>query len=208
MRFILVFLVFIFGNAFAQEKVNGLVLANAPIASQWDHFSSVKHNDDVDSTLLFKNGLFIDGLFAVNYFSSYSYNEVSFGPGVRVGHKWYFGRKQNTKFGIQVDWMRAIWMIEAFGDPYVAISPLNFGIMKTWKRSKGKSIELNLKTAFTYYAYFDFALDGVPCWLINPEIKYQKGKFVVGLSYNWYREILDDNPFVINSATLSLGVKL
>ncbi len=159
----------------------------------------------VDKDRLFEPGFFMDLL------PGYAREDYSFGNGlgslgIRVGNKWYFGKGQKYRPGIQATWLR---VNPFFSGPYPDdisdgfISPLNLGFANIIKFGEKSGMEVNLNFG---PILLDFPPEGPGDLdiLYGMDVKYRYGRLAVGIDCTrigaYYK-----NP--VNTISLSAGLK-
>lgn len=119
----------------------------------------------IDKDRILEGGLFVDFLPGVASDDGFSTNLI--GLGARLGHKWYFGKGEMRRHGLQVTWIRlsAYPKIEEDNTIHGAgiFSPLGIGFTNAFKIKEKRGLEVNVSVA--------------PVILESPAIGWSSGEF-------------------------------
>ncbi|OFZ07298.1 MAG: hypothetical protein A3D92_05530 [Bacteroidetes bacterium RIFCSPHIGHO2_02_FULL_44_7] len=162
---------------------------------------------------ILQSGLFLD--YMVGYCSQGGNSGANyFGPSFRVGNKWYFGKSEKYRFGIQATWLRFGVYSSSFpfidNIEYGFLAPMGLGFSNAFKLKDKHGMEVNLNGA-PVIKEFDILLpgefDNISSndfgFLGSIDVKYRFGKLAVGLDYTYIDQgYLDE--FHILSASFGL----
>lgn len=144
---------------------------------------------------ILQSGLFLDLMMGVS-FRETDPSSPYFGPSFRLGNKWYFGKSEKYRLGIQATWLRFGIYSNSFplldDIEYGYLAPMGLGISNAFKLKDKQGMEVNLSCApiindvevllpgnLNYASSNDFGVLG------SMDIKYRFGKLAVGLDYTY-----------------------
>lgn len=210
------------------SSINRIIYANGSIedfgSSTYDSRGrEVKKRDPI-----FKSGFYLDGLIGATsaYRSQPELVTISdgsgglitvaqesfrmrtfFSHGFRLGNKWYFGKNERRRFGINATWFRVAALMNAdSGELYdVLLSPVNIGFSGVFRFKKNIGLEVNTYTGTSTYNKYS-ALD----LLLGLNTKLRLGSFSLGLDYGYTTPTSSSSLFPKSHShnfNLSIGIK-
>jgi len=165
---------------------------------------------------LFSHGFTLDFLFGYGSLTSrYSNGDSQGYPtfGLTIGTKFYFGKWDKFRLGLQANWFRFgnYLNTDDFGYSLLNFNPLNAGITGVYKIKDEMGIEVGLVSGIflltTLEGIFDEEIPGVRGININPSIKYRFGKIGVGIDYLYQYELGVDDNYRLGTIALNFGLK-
>lgn len=162
---------------------NGFVLDFARQDNQGEMKSKFSKGQMLGSSFYFSGQLGVmPGAISSN---SYVYSPLALYYGTSIGSKWYFGKNQKARFGINANWMRSTMFNEIGGIPdYFILSPAGVGLASAFDLGGNSGLEFNTHSSFLVNIEIDF---GVEVGMINGiELNYRFKKFVIGFDYSIY----------------------
>jgi len=143
---------------------------------------------------ILQGGLFLDYMLGNCNRDAYASNY--FGPSIRVGNKWYFGKSEKYRFGIQTTWLRfGIYSssLKGINDvEYGFLAPLGLGFSNAFKLKDKHGMEVNVNCAPVINEFDAFKPGNIGNISSNDlgilgsiDVKYRFGRLAVGLDYTY-----------------------
>lgn len=208
-------------RSIAVRSVEKIVYENGTEESFANTFTRYRLKQKMRKLPILKSGFYLDGLIgAVGITTLRSYynvpigggnqgykkediinTDVYFSHGMRVGNKWYFGKHEKMRFGINATWLRFAVLFEDMYPSSFSFAPMNIGFTGAFKFNGKHGLEIN---TFTGMIATVGDIDDRQLFVgLNP--KYRCGNLSIGLDYGYSFKI--DNFGHSNHFNVSIGVK-
>ena len=172
-------------------------------------------NREAEVPFYFKSGIFFDGSigFGQNSYSlpnypyydeygNFIYSEPTiqrtnyFSIGFRLGSRWYFGKNENWRPGIQVNWVRLGVHIDPNYVESIIVGPknisfCNIGMANVIRLNERMGLEINATNGLYLGIDPDSGFVGMG-YTVTPEVKLRINRFAVGVDYQF--NTADDTP--------------
>ena len=175
-----------------------------------------------ESNNIFNSGIFLDLQigYAANQRDGHYYNSngqlESLSPEylmltLQFGNKWFFGKNEKWRPGIQATWIR--YGISIKPDEFSTfiggaknLRITNIGMCNVFKFSENMGLELNFTAGLNVEVDFNYGYFGGGI-AFTPEFKYRYKKMVVGLNYNRIQSVEPNQSSDWDIFSVSVGAK-
>lgn len=141
---------------------------------------------------IMKRGFFIDIIPGFGYFTSETTQlpEFGFAMGGRIGSKFYFGKSNFYRPGIQFIWGRLGFIASGDADSFgIFFAPVNVGFTNLIAFNDKMGVEINYNMGIAVHGDGGSTASVPFGWVYNPTVKFRLGKLALGI------DILYSNPF-------------
>lgn len=154
---------------------------------------------------LFNTGIYLDLMVGYGTQLHYAWSNM-YGPTVRFGSKWYFGKSDKYRVGLQTTWLR----FGAFADDIAFMNSLRYGYFGACGLGVTQAIKFNeLMGLEIHTGAAPLILDFPPAFdelglLTSIDVKFRLNRLAIGLDYTMNHARFESSYQVVST---SIGVK-
>ncbi len=157
------------------------------------------------------DGVYIDGMIGYGNISRF-YNDFgkisvvsdqNFAFGIRFGSKYYFGKKEKMKIGINIAWVGVNVALSESRSNFILFNPVNIGPAMVFKLNEQTGIEVNTSAGMVISNIYESQM-GLKYGF---DVKWRYNSLALGLDYSRSDNVFGSKSEYSNIFSISAGMK-